>query len=70
MTVVSEQIPQDEEGYSYGDQARVPQQDRSSGKVLSRERGIVVLSPSLQVLSMDRQAQIMISDLVPTTPEA
>jgi hypothetical protein len=70
MTVVSEQIPQDEEGYSYGDQARVPQQDRSSGKVLSRERGIVVLSTSLQVLYMDRQAQILISDLVPTTPEA
>ena len=30
----------------------------------------MVLSPSLQVLYMDRQAQILISDLVPTTPEA
>ena len=52
------------------DLMEVSQQDRSSGKVLSRERGIVVLSPSLQVLYMDRQAQILISDLVPTTPEA
>ena len=31
--------------------------------------GIVVLSPSLQILHMNRQAQILISDLVPTTPE-
>ena len=48
----------------------VSQQDRSSGKFLSRGPGIAVLSPSLQVLYVDRQAQILISDLVPTTPEA
>ena len=52
------------------DQMEVSQQDRSSGKFLSRGPGIAVLSPSLQVLYMDRQAQILISDFVPTTPEA
>ena len=52
------------------DQMEVSQQDRSSGKFLSRGPGIAVLSPSLQVLYVDRQAQILISDLVPTTPEA
>lgn len=52
------------------DQVEVSQQDRSSGKFLSRGPGIAVLSPSLQVLYMDRQAQILISDFGPTTPEA
>ena len=45
------------------------QNDMSNGKVLSGSPGIVVLSPSLQILHMNRQAHLLISDLVPTTPE-
>jgi hypothetical protein len=42
----------------------------SGGKVLLGRPGIVVLSPSLEVLHINRQAHLLISDLVPTTPEA
>ena len=42
----------------------------SSGKVLSGSPRIVVLSPSLQILHMNRQAHLLISNLVPNTPEA
>ena len=43
----------------------------SSGKFLSGGPGIVVLSPSLQILHMNRQAYLLISDLAPpTTREA
>ena len=52
------------------DQVKESQNDMSNGKVLSGSPGIVVLSPSLQVLHMNRQAHLLISDLVPTTPEA
>ncbi len=53
------------------DQVKESQNGMSNGKVLygSPGIGIVVLSPSLQILHMNRQAQILISDLVPTTPE-
>jgi hypothetical protein len=46
------------------------QNGMSSGKVLSGMPGIVVLSPSLQVLHLNRQAQSLISDLVLTAPAA
>jgi hypothetical protein len=46
------------------------QRDLSSGKVLFGGPGIVVLSHSLQILHMNCQAQILVSGLVPTTPEA
>ena len=52
------------------DQGKEPQSNMSSGKVLLGRPGIVVLSPSLEVLHMNRQAHLLISDLVPTTPEA
>ncbi|HEV8328726.1 MAG TPA: hypothetical protein VGQ08_14705 [Nitrospiraceae bacterium] len=42
----------------------------SSGKVLLGRPGIVVLSPSLEVLHINRQAHVLICDLAPTTPEA
>jgi hypothetical protein len=38
------------------DQVKESQNDMSSGRVLSGSPGIVVLSPSLQVLHMNRQA--------------
>ena len=47
------------------DQVKEPQNDMSNGKVLSGSPGIVVLTPSLQILHMNDQAQIMISDMVP-----
>ena len=40
------------------------------GKILSRGPGIVVLSPSLEILHMNRQAQVLISDLGSHTSEA
>ena len=52
------------------DQVPESQSDMSSGEVLSGRPGTVVLSPWLEVLYMNRQAQLLISDLVPTTPEA
>lgn len=52
------------------DRVKESQSDMSSGKVLSGGPGIVVLSPSLEVLHMNRQSHLLISDLVPTTPEA
>ena len=42
----------------------------SSGKILSEGPGIVVLSPSLQILHMNRQAQLLIRDLGLRTSEA
>jgi hypothetical protein len=53
-----------------GDQGKESQSDMSSGKVLLGGPGIVVLSPSLEVLHINRQAHLLICDLVPTTPEA
>jgi hypothetical protein len=53
-----------------GDQGKESQSDMSSGKVLLGRPGIVVLSPSLEVLHINRQAHLLICDLVPTTPEA
>jgi hypothetical protein len=50
------------------DQVPESQSDMGSGKVLFGGPGIVVLSPSLQVLYMNRQAHLLISDLAPTTP--
>jgi hypothetical protein len=41
----------------------------SDGEVLSGRPGIVVLSPSLQVLHVNRQAQILIRDLASTALE-
>lgn len=52
------------------DQGKEPQSGMSNGKVLSGGPGIVVLSPSLQILHMNRQAHLLISDLAPITPEA
>jgi hypothetical protein len=52
------------------DQGKESQSDMSSGKVLLGSPGIVVLSPSLEVLHINRQAHLLICDLVPTTPEA
>ncbi|MDN5943096.1 MAG: hypothetical protein L0H94_14540 [Nitrospira sp.] len=51
------------------DQVNESQNGMSNGKVLSGLSGLVVLSPSLQILHMNRQAHILISDLVPTTPK-
>lgn len=51
------------------DQVKESQSDMSSGKVLSGGPGIVVLSPSSQILHMNRQAHLLISDLAATTPE-
>lgn len=55
--------------FSMVSQVKEFQNDMSNGKVLSGSPGIVVLSPSLQILHMNRQAHLLISDLVPTTPE-
>jgi len=52
------------------DQVPESQSDMGSGKVLSGGPGTVVLSPWLKVLYMNRQAQLLISDLVSTTPAA
>ena len=52
------------------DQVKEPQNDISNGKVLSGSPGIVVLTPSLQILHMNDQAQILISDMVPSTTPA
>ena len=51
------------------DRGKEPQSNMSSGKILLERPGIVVLSPSLEVLHMNRQAHLLISDLAPTTPE-
>jgi hypothetical protein len=56
--------------FSMVDQVKQSQSGMSNGKVLSGGPGIVVLSPSLQILHMNRQAHLLISDLAPTTPEA
>ena len=44
--------------------------EMSRGKVLFGLLGIVVHSPSLEVLRVNRQAHLLISDLLPTTSEA
>jgi len=67
---VSKKALQDEKGYPMIDQATVAQPDVISGQVLSGGKGIVVLSSSLEILHMNRQARLLISDLAPTTPEA
>jgi hypothetical protein len=51
-------------------QVKAAQNDMINGKVLSGGPGIVVLSPILQILHMNRQARLLISDLVSATPEA
>jgi hypothetical protein len=51
------------------EQVKEFQNGMSNGEVLSGRPGIVVLSPSLQVLHMNRQAQILIRDVVPTALE-
>ena len=51
------------------DQVKESQSNMSSGRVLSGGPGIVVLSPSMQVLHMNHHAQILIRGLMPTTPE-
>lgn len=50
------------------DQVKESQSNMSSGRVLSEGPGIVVLSPSLQVLHLNSQALILIRSLMPTTP--
>lgn len=52
------------------DQETAAQNDMISGQVLPGGPGIVVLTPSLQILHMNRRARLLISDLAPTTPEA
>ena len=52
------------------DQVKATQNDMSSGMILSGGPGIVVLSPSLEVLHMNRQARLLISSVAPTIPEA
>ena len=52
------------------DEATADQNDMISGQVLSGGKGIVVLSSSLQILHMNRQARLLISDPARTTPEA
>jgi hypothetical protein len=50
------------------DQVEESQKEISSGEVLCGGPGIVVLSPLLEVMYMNRQAHVLISDLVLTTP--
>ena len=49
---------------------RESQNEMSSGEVLFGTPGIVVLSPLLKILYMNRQAHVVISDLAPTTQSA
>jgi hypothetical protein len=50
-------------------QVEESQTDMSSGEVLFGGPGIVVLSALLKILYMNRQAHVVIDDLVSTTPE-
>jgi hypothetical protein len=50
------------------DQVKESQNDMSSGNILSRGPGIVVLSPSLQILHMNRQAITLASLLGSAEP--
>ena len=52
------------------DQVKDYQSGMSNGEVLSGGPGIVVLSPSLQILHMNRHAQLLIGDPAPSIPEA
>jgi len=52
------------------DQVKDYQSGMNSGEVLSGGPGIIVLSPSLQILHMNRHAQLLIGDLAPSIPEA
>jgi hypothetical protein len=49
------------------DQVEESQKEISSGEILFGGPGIVVLSPVLEVMYMNRQAHVLFSDLVPTT---
>jgi hypothetical protein len=70
MIGVSNKIPQSEKGYSHGSQVKVSLYDMSSGKVLSGGAGIVVLSPSMKILHVNRHALFLIDGLASTTSEA
>jgi hypothetical protein len=52
------------------DQVKESQKEISSGEVLFGGPGIVVLSPLLEVMYMNRQAHVLFSELVPTTQAA
>ena len=52
-----------------GDQVKVSQHDMSSGKVLSGGPGIVVLSPSMKILHLNRQARFLINGLASFTED-
>ena len=52
------------------DQVKATQNDMISGKVLSREPGIVVFSPSLEVLYLNCHAQFLFTNLDSAIPEA
>jgi hypothetical protein len=69
MTVVGKTITQLRKAIRMVDQVKVSQHDMSSAKVLLGGPGIVVLAPSMQVLHLNHQAQILITGLMPSTPE-
>jgi hypothetical protein len=52
------------------EQVKETQSGMSNGEVLSGKPGIVVLSPSLQILHLNRHAQFLIGGLASTTSEA
>ena len=52
------------------DQVKESQSNMSRGTVLSGGPGIVVLSPSMKILSLNRQARFLINGLASTTSEA
>ena len=53
--------------FSMADQVEESQKEIRSGEILFGGPGIVVLSPLLEVMGMNRQAHVLFSDLVPTT---
>jgi hypothetical protein len=56
--------------FSMEDQVEESQQEISSGEVLFGGPGIVVLSPSMKILHLNRQARFLINGLASTTSEA
>jgi hypothetical protein len=52
------------------DQVKESQSNMSSGRVLSEGPGIVVLSPSMKILHLNRRARFLINGLASTTSEA
>jgi hypothetical protein len=52
------------------DQVKESQSNMSRGTVLSGGPGIVVLSPSMKILHLNRQARFLINGLASTTSEA